>query len=164
MAKYTSEIKSFGEIPTSQVIIVGAEDLEFIQAFAQFYPQKEIFVFDTKSPEALCTLKNVSYFIENSMDRIFQSDFFDFVLKNLPVVVTAQNSWKGREQDLSLYFSVFTGRNPKSFETHLMEFGFDIKALPVKKGLLSIKDLFASLDPKRLQQVPELLILKELVR
>lgn len=162
--QFLSEIKSFGQLPSQHLILLGAEPSDFIEALGDYYPEKNIIVFDSVQPSLQVQSKNVSYFIESDMNRIFQSDFFDFILKNLPMVLTSSAAWQGRESQLSQYFSLLTGRSPKSFEMHMIEFGFEIKALPKKEGLLNIKEIFQSMPEPALERVPELLILKELVR
>lgn len=158
------EAQPFGKIQGDHIILMGAEPKSTIEAFAKNYANKNITVFDTQQPHEVLQLPNLSYFIESKVDRLFQSDFFDYILKNLPVVLTNSNSWVGREDQLSYFFSVLTGRNPRSFELHLVEFGFDIKALPQREGLLSMKDVFLTVKPEQLQKSAELLILRELIR
>jgi hypothetical protein len=162
--QYLSEIKSFGSLPSQHLILLGAQPIGFIEALGNYYSEKNITVFDCVQPSERCQLKNISYFIESDMNIIFQSDFFDFILKNLPMVLTSSAAWQGRESQLSKYFSLLTGRSPKSFEMHMIEFGFEIKALPKQEALLNIKEVFQSMPIPVLEKSPELLILKELIR
>lgn len=162
--QFLSEIKSFGHLPSQHLILLGAEPADFIEALGHYYPEKSIIVFDSVQPSVQVQIKNISYFIERDMNRIFQSDFFDFILKNLPMVLTSSTAWQGRESQLSQYFSLLTGRSPKSFELHMIEFGFEIKALPKKEGLLNIKEIYQSIPAPAIEKSPELLILKELIR